>query len=322
MAEHLAVGVQRAADEPAAVQAQQHPVGVAAVRHGPHRGPAARLGLQVVDPARLGGEVAPGLVVGRVGGRGPPWPGGPPPSACGPPRTACSASRYSLSLAGRCLPCRPAAGGKGIGRRPAQAVRVEVDADGQRGRGQHPAERLVPLVGQAPGARDGIVIGQHDRRAAAPGTAGLDPDPGLGEQVADVVGLRPVGGDQPEGVAVQAVADRRLPGLPGAAAGRLQQGERRGRAARAQGPAGQVVAAPLQGRDDAVLPRAHVAGWGGRRPAGRQLELHPAAHGNWILRSGGRTDPVITGNPDAAQHSSSVPRGVPAQWPVPPQAAM
>ena len=44
--------------------------------------------------------------------------------------------------------------------------------------------------------------------------AGLDPHPGLGLQVADVVGLRAVRGDQPEDVTVQAVSQRGAPASP------------------------------------------------------------------------------------------------------------
>ena len=77
---------------------------------------------------------------------------------------------------------------------------------------------------------------RRDRRREAPEpsrrphTAHFDPDPWLRLQVADVVGLRSMGGDQPERVADQAVADRGLPWQPAAAAGGLQQRERPGRA--------------------------------------------------------------------------------------------
>src|SRR5262245_37274431 len=63
MAEQLAMRVDRAADEPSAVDAQQHPVRAAAFRYRPHRGPTARLGLDVVDLARFGGQVSPRLIV-------------------------------------------------------------------------------------------------------------------------------------------------------------------------------------------------------------------------------------------------------------------
>src|SRR5205823_6494139 len=71
MAEHLAVRVDRAADEAPAVQAEKYPVRSGPLRHQPHRRPAARLDLGVVDLARFGGEVPPRLVVGSL----PLWPG-------------------------------------------------------------------------------------------------------------------------------------------------------------------------------------------------------------------------------------------------------
>src|SRR5690349_15728920 len=76
--------------------------------------------------------------------------------------------------------------------------------------------------------------GSTTRGARAPASSDLDPDPGLDAQVADVVGLLPVCGYQPEGVAGQAIADRGVSRLAGAAAGGLQQGERVGCQAAAQ----------------------------------------------------------------------------------------
>ena len=66
VAEHLAMGVERTAHEPSAVDAHQHPVVARAFRHRPDRGQPAGLGLQVVDPAWFGREVSPRLVVGSV----------------------------------------------------------------------------------------------------------------------------------------------------------------------------------------------------------------------------------------------------------------
>jgi hypothetical protein len=96
---------------------------------------------------------------------------------------------------------------------------------------------------------------QPSRHAEA---VGLDSHPGFGLQVADVVRLRPVRGDQPEGIAVQPVSLRGMPRQPGTAAGRFQQRERAGRQARAHGNADQPVTGPLQRGDHTVLPRAHL----------------------------------------------------------------
>jgi hypothetical protein len=109
----------------------------------------------------------------------------------------------------------------------------------------YPADRRVPLVGQRLRPGCGVIAGEHHSRPGAPYAAGLDTHPGLGLQVADVVGLRPVRGDQPEGIAVQPVSHRSMPRQPGTAAGRLQQGERARRNARTQGHADQPVAGPL-----------------------------------------------------------------------------
>ena len=62
MGEQLAVGVDRAADEPAAVQAQQDPVGGRTVRLGPQHPHPVRHRLPVVDTTRLGGHITPVLV--------------------------------------------------------------------------------------------------------------------------------------------------------------------------------------------------------------------------------------------------------------------
>jgi hypothetical protein len=72
-----------------------------------------------------------------------------------------------------------------------RGIRIEVDADRQRRRGHHPANRRVPLVRQCsrPGGR--IIAGEQNRCLGTPHCAGFDPDPWIGLQVADVVGLRP-----------------------------------------------------------------------------------------------------------------------------------
>jgi len=57
--EHLAVRVDRAADVPTAVQAQQHAVADGLGGLCPQHGYATELALQVVDAAGLGGDVAP-----------------------------------------------------------------------------------------------------------------------------------------------------------------------------------------------------------------------------------------------------------------------
>ena len=61
MAVHLAMRVHRADDVTAAMRAQQHAVLRAALRHRPQRRHAAGVGLDVIDAARLAGDVAPVL---------------------------------------------------------------------------------------------------------------------------------------------------------------------------------------------------------------------------------------------------------------------
>jgi hypothetical protein len=63
MPEQLAVRVNRAADKAAAVHAQEKAILRASLRHQPHRRHATRVGLDVVDPARLRRQVTPRLVV-------------------------------------------------------------------------------------------------------------------------------------------------------------------------------------------------------------------------------------------------------------------
>jgi hypothetical protein len=48
--EHLAMGIDRTADEPSAVDAHRHPVRARAFRHRPYGGQPPGFGLQVVDP--------------------------------------------------------------------------------------------------------------------------------------------------------------------------------------------------------------------------------------------------------------------------------
>jgi len=62
VAEQLAVGVHRAADEAAAVQAQQHPVVAGGVGNRPHGRHSTGVYLQVVHATGLAGDVAPVLV--------------------------------------------------------------------------------------------------------------------------------------------------------------------------------------------------------------------------------------------------------------------
>jgi len=116
----------------------------------------------------------------------------------------------------------------------------------------HPADGGVPLVGQRAGRRQGVIAGERDRCPGAPCAVGLDPYPGVGLQVADVVGLCPVRGDKPEDVAVQAIPHRGVPCQPGAAAGRLQQGERTRRNPCSQGEA---TSPPLRKRSIWLRPR-------------------------------------------------------------------
>ena len=116
----------------------------------------------------------------------------------------------------------------------------------------------VPAVRQRPRPDGGVIAWDHDSRPGTPEAVGLDSHPGFGLQVADVVRLRPMRGDQPEGIAVQPVSHRGMPRQPGTEAGRLQQRERAGRQARAHGNADQPVAGPLQRGDHTVLPRAHL----------------------------------------------------------------
>ena len=134
--------------------------------------------------------------------------------------------------------------------------RIKVDADGQRSRGHHPADRSVPLVRQRPRPGGGVIAGEHDSRPARHMPPALTRT--LGSAcTCNVVGLRPVRGDQPE-----ASRPARFP--PGYAAparygGRSSPaGRTRGREARAQGSADQPVACPLQRRDHTVLPRPHL----------------------------------------------------------------
>ena len=106
-------------------------------------------------------------------------------------------------------------------------------------------------------ARRGIV-GKHDRRpGATPRTASTRT---LGSACRfDIVGLRPVRGDQPEGVAARPfptgvcrASPVRRPVVSRSANGARRQ-------ARAQGQAGEPLAAPLQRDHHPVLPRAHTS---------------------------------------------------------------
>jgi hypothetical protein len=63
MAEELAVRIDRAADESPAVHAQERAILDASFGHRPHRRHTARVGLDVIDSARLRRQVAPMLVV-------------------------------------------------------------------------------------------------------------------------------------------------------------------------------------------------------------------------------------------------------------------
>jgi hypothetical protein len=72
-----------------------------------------------------------------------------------------------------------------------------------------------------------IVVGQRYGGAGAPLPAHFHPYPWLGQQVAHVVGLLAVHGEQPERVTVQAVADGRVTEPSGTTAGGLQQREGR-----------------------------------------------------------------------------------------------
>src|SRR5437899_2239125 len=117
--------------------------------------------------------------------------------------TASNFRHASCSVSPRARP------GRGIRVRPSSggAFGVEVDPDreevGADGSDHEPVHRPAdPLE-----AGSGVVVREHGGGAAAPAAADLHAYPRISFEVADVVGVASVLGDDPERVTVQAVAD-------------------------------------------------------------------------------------------------------------------
>ena len=107
--------------------------------------------------------------------------------------------------------------------------RLQVDPHGEQV-GPEGAHREVveapaqPVATEGPLPLPGVVAGQRHRRPRPPPAAHQHPHPGVGLDVADVVRAAAVLGHDPEGVAVQAVTDRRTPRQAAGASGGLEQG--------------------------------------------------------------------------------------------------
>ena len=107
-------------------------------------------------------------------------------------------------------------------------------------------------------AGPGVVVGEHGGAAAAPPAPDLHAYPGIGFEVADVAGAAPVLGDDPERVAVEAVADGVL-AWPARFGGRWSRADVGGRdePEREQPTDGRVQDVLLEGRTDAGFGRRH-----------------------------------------------------------------
>lgn len=126
------------------------------------------------------------------------------------------------------------AGERDLPGRPGVLEGVEVDPDGDR-RGlvelDEPLEQVgigaadpaTLAVDDRPDPGCGVVIGQHVGGPRAPHRAHLDPDPWLCLEIAHVVGLEAPLGHEPERVAIEPVAHRGVPDLPGPSSSGLGQ---------------------------------------------------------------------------------------------------
>ena len=83
----------------------------------------------------------------------------------------------------------------------------EIDPDAQRCGGDQATDRRVPLVGQPSGSGIGVIVGEQVSDPGVPLAVREHSDVGRVFDVADPVSLVPVGGDHPEGVADESVAD-------------------------------------------------------------------------------------------------------------------